>query len=253
LGIIRGVSPMSSPATVIAVTSLLLEARIAGGPGVSVICGHASRLVTCLQAAIERGALGIISFGVAGGLAPHLRAGDWVTGSGVRIEHERYQADRRWSRRLLEAIPGAVHAEIAGVETPIAHSSEKIRLHARTGAIAVDMESHIAAKIAASRNIPFAICRTVIDPANRDLPPAAVVGLRRDGTPDMLAISRSVMRQPNQIPALVRTAIDAWTAREALRRGRHLLGVRFSCPYFNEPAAAPPGADVFTATHTVGY
>ena len=243
---------MSSPAIVIAVTSLLLEARIAGGPGVSVICGHPSRLVTCLQAAIERGALGIISFGVAGGLAPHLRAGDWVIGSGVRIEHERYQADRRWSRRLLEAIPGSVHAEIAGTETPIAHSSEKIRLHARTGAIAVDMESHIAAKIAASRNIPFAICRTVIDPANRDLPPAAVVGLRHDGTPDMLAISRSVMRQPNQIPALIRTAIDAWTAREALRRGRHLLGVGFSCPYFNEPAAAPAGADVFTATHTVG-
>jgi len=31
------------------------------------------------------------------------------------------------------------------------------------------------------------------------------------------------MRQPNQIPALVRTAIDAWTARKALRLGRRLL------------------------------
>jgi adenosylhomocysteine nucleosidase len=115
--------------------------------------------------------------------------------------------------------------------------------------MAVDMESHIAAKIAALHNIPFAICRTVIDPADRNLPPAAVVGLRHDGTPDVLAISRSIMRQPNQIPALVRTAIDAWTARKALRLGRHLLGVGLSCPYFNEPASAPAEADVFAATH----
>jgi adenosylhomocysteine nucleosidase len=240
---------MSNPRAVIAVTSLLLEARIAIGPGVSVICGHASQLVTCLHAAIERGALGIISFGVAGGLAPHLVPGDWVIGSGVQTGHERYPADGRWSSRLLEAIPGSVYAEIAGADSPVAYSSEKIRLHARTGAMAVDMESHIAAKIAALHNIPFAVCRTVIDPADRDLPPAAVVGLRHDGTPDVLAISRSVMRQPNQIPALVRTAIDAWTARKALRWGRHLLGVGLSCPYFNEPASAPAGADVFAATH----
>jgi len=240
---------MSNPAAVIAVTSLLLEARIALGPGVSVVCGHASQLVTRLQAAIERGALGIISFGVAGGLAPNLAAGDWVIGSGVRTEYERYPADRLWSRRLLEAIPGSVHAEIAGVDAPIAQSSEKIRLHARTGAKAVDMESHIAAKIAARHNIPFAICRTIIDSADRDLPPAAVVGLRHDGTPDVPAISRSVMRQPSQVPALVCTAIDAWTARKALRRGRHLLGLGLGCPYLNEPAPGPAGADVFAARH----
>jgi len=174
--------------TVIAVTSLLLEARIATGPGVSVICGHASQLVSCLQAAIKRGALGVISFGVAGGLAPHLAPGDWVIGSGVRTGHERYPADRRWSSCLLQAIPGSVHGEIAGADAPIADASEKTRLHTLTGAMAVDMESHVAAKVAALHHIPFAVCRTVIDPADRDLPPAAVIDLRHDGTPDLLAI-----------------------------------------------------------------
>src|SRR6516164_3488179 len=143
---------MSGPAAVIAVTSLSLEARIALGPGVSVICGRASHIVSRLQAAIERGALGIISFGVAGGLAPDLATGDCVIGSGVLTEYERYPADRRWSRRLLESIPGSVYAEIAGVDAPITQSSEKVRLHARTGAKAVDMESHIAARIAARHN-----------------------------------------------------------------------------------------------------
>src|ERR1700674_4422488 len=133
---------MSSRATVIAVTSLSLEARIASGSGVSVICSQAAQLVACLEAAIERGALGIISFGVAGGLAPDLVAGDWVIGSGVWTEQERHPADQRWARRLLEALPGAIHAEIAGADAPIASSSEKRRLYDQMGAVAVDMESH---------------------------------------------------------------------------------------------------------------
>ena len=132
---------MSSRATVIAVTSLSLEARIASGSGVSVICSQAAQLVACLEAAIERGALGIISFGVAGGLAPDLVAGDWVIGTGVRTEQGYYPADQRWARRLLDALPGAVHAEIVGADAPVAQSSDKRRLHAQTGAMAVDMES----------------------------------------------------------------------------------------------------------------
>jgi adenosylhomocysteine nucleosidase len=240
---------MSNPKLVVAVTSLLLEARIAIGPGVSVICGHASQLVASLQAAIQRGAVGIISFGVAGGLVPELAPGDWVIGSGVRSGDERYPIDRRWSSRLLEALPDSVHAEIAGADAAIAYRTDKIRLHALTGAMAVDMESHVAARVAARYNIPFAVCRTVIDALDRDLPAAAIIELRHDGTPDLPAISRSVMRQPNQIPTLVRTAIDAWAARKALHSGRRSLGVGLSCPYFNESASVPAGAHVFAATH----
>ena len=117
-----------------------------------------------------------------------------MIGTGVRTEQGYYPADQRWARRLLDALPGAVHAEIVGADAPVAQSSDKRRLHAQTGAMAVDMESHVAARVAATHNIPFAICRTVIDPAHRDLPPAAVVGLRHDGTPDMRAISRSGAR-----------------------------------------------------------
>jgi adenosylhomocysteine nucleosidase len=88
----------------------------------------------------------------------------------------------------------------------------------------------------------------VIDALDRDLPPAAIIELRDDGTPDVLAVSRAVIRQPNQIPALVRTAMDAWTARKALRFGRCRLGMGLCCPYFNEPASALAGADAFGAT-----
>jgi adenosylhomocysteine nucleosidase len=227
---------MSTRGHVVAVTCLALEARIALGPGVAVICNHASQLVASLEAAAKRGAAGIISFGIAGGLAPDLVAGDWVVGSGVRSEQGHFPTDRGWARALLEALPSAVHAEIVGADTPIAHPLEKRRLHLRTGAVAVDTESHVAARIAAAHRIPFAACRAVIDPAHSALPPAAVFGLRHDGTPDVLAVFRSVVRQPSQLPALARTALDARTAGAALRRGRRLLGAGLGFPYFSELA-----------------
>ena len=69
-----------------------------------------------------------------------------------------------------------------------------------------------------------------------DFPPAALVGLRDDGTPDVLAVSRSLVRRPSQLPALARIAVDAWIARQALRRGRSLLGAGLGCPYAAHPA-----------------
>src|SRR6516162_5437968 len=126
---------MSTRGHVVAVTCLALEARIALGPGVAVICNHASELVAALEAAAKRGAAGIISFGIAGGLAPDLSAGDWVVGSGVRTEQGHFPTDRGWARALLEVLPSAVHAEIVGTDAPIAEPSEKRRLHLRTGAV----------------------------------------------------------------------------------------------------------------------
>lgn len=217
---------------VVAVTSLALEARIAQGPGVSVVlCNEASLLSARLEVAIARGASGIISFGIAGGLAPHLFAGDCVVASGVRSGEDVIATDRTWAQRLLEAIPGAIHAPVVGVDTLLMDPLEKSRVHALTGAVAVDMESHIAAKVAYAHRLPFVACRIIIDAAHRTLPPAATVGLRQDGTPDVLAVFRSVLQKPNQLPDLIRTALDAFSAQRALRTVRKQLGVGLSFPH----------------------
>ena len=226
---------MSGRGAVIAVTSLALEARVALGPGVAVVCKPASQLAGALDAAVKRGAAGIISFGIAGGLAPQLRAGHWVVGSAVRTDDGYFPADRRWAARLLHALPSPVHAEIAGTAAPAATSRDKKRLYVRTGAGLVDMESHIAASVAAAHRIPFAVCRVVIDSVDRDLPPAAIVDLRPDGRPDLLAITRSIAREPGQLPALARIALDARIAVTALRRGRRLLDAGLACPYLSLP------------------
>lgn len=232
---------MSRQAGVVAITSLALEARIARGPGVSVLCHQSLRLAAALEEAIARGALGIISFGVAGGLAPDLVAGDWIVASHVRCGTEAIATDQAWAQTLLKAIPNAIHAPIVGSDTLLMDTAEKARTHAATRAVAVDMESHIAARIAQAHRVPFAACRIIIDSAHRRLPPAAAVGLRQDGTPDLLAVVRSILQYPGQLPDLLRTAHDARIARRALRVGRKQLGVGLGFPNYHNFAPSRAG------------
>jgi hopanoid-associated phosphorylase len=228
---------------VIAVTSLALEARIARGPGVAVICDHASQLVSSLHVALGRGAAGIISFGVAAGLAPELIPGDCVIGTGVWTSRSYFPADAAWASRLLAALPAAVYGDFAGTDALLIHPAQKRALHARSGAVVADMESHIAARVAAERRIPFVACRVVIDPLDEPLPAAAQTGLRQDGRADLFAVLASLARHPAQLPALVRIAYHAAIARGALRESRRHLGAALACPHFSagaELAAAPP-------------
>jgi hopanoid-associated phosphorylase len=230
------------PARIVAVTSLALEARIALGPGVAVICSPGSQLADDLASAVDLGVSGIISFGIAGGLSPGLRAGNWIVAAAIRAGRQIFPTDRAWTRSLLERLPSATHADIVGVDAPVAEASDKWSLRSQTGAAAVDTESHIAARIAARGRVPFVACRVVIDPVDTRLPPAALVGLRPDGTADIAAVFRSVLKQPGQIPDLVRTALDARVARAALYAGRQMLGAGLGFPQFDHPADAGPSA-----------
>jgi adenosylhomocysteine nucleosidase len=226
---------------VVAVTSLALEARIARGPSVFVICDRASQLACSLRAAVNSGALGIISFGVAAGLAPNLVPGDYVIACGVWTQEAYFPADGIWARRLIDALPGSVRADIAGTDTLLVRPTQKRALHECSRAAVADMESHIAARVAAEHGLPFAVVRVVIDPADQALPPAAEVGLREDGSPDLPAVLQSVARHPTQLPALMRLAYCAAIAKKALHEIRGALGEALAHPSFATLAA--PGLE----------
>jgi adenosylhomocysteine nucleosidase len=224
---------------IIAVTCLSFEAQVAAGPGVSVLFGAAQRYIDKLEAAVEAGGSGIISIGIAGGLAPGLSPGDWVIASGVIADGVRIPTDNRWSQKLLTALPGAVHADISGVDAPVVAEADKRALHETHGTVACDMESHIAARIAARHGVPFAACRVIIDPAERTLPPAALVGMRADGRPDVLAVVRSLCQQPRQMFSLLRVVADLRAARSALSDGRSRLTGNLSFPSHAEMQLNP--------------
>lgn len=224
---------------IIAVTCLSFEARVAAGPGIHVLCGTAQRYVDKLEAVVRAGGRGVISIGIAGGLAPGLQPGAWVIASGVVADGVRIPTDERWSQRLLEGLPQAVYADISGVDAPVVAREHKRDLHEAAGTVAVDMESHIAARIAARHGVPFAACRVILDPAERTLPPAALVGMSADGRTDALAVIRSLSQEPRQMPAMLRVIADARAARAALVRGRRQLGENLSFPGRSEVQYAP--------------
>jgi hopanoid-associated phosphorylase len=213
---------------VIALVGLAFEARIASGPGVVVICRNTEREVaSSLDHALKRGCRSIISFGVAGGLAPHLRPGNWVVASSIIDAQQSRSTDRVWSEKILEMIPGAEHKPIAGVDSAVADPEAKRRMHVETGAATVDMESHLVARLASTYGLSFAAVRVVIDPAHRVVPEAALAGMRPDGGTSITAVMRELIAGPSQLSSLLRVTYDAYAARRALLRARRLLGPNF--------------------------
>ena len=114
----------------------------------------------------------------------------------------------------------------------------------KTGAHAADMESHIAARVAAAHNLPFAAFRVVADPVHRRLPHAALVALKPDGSLAYGAIVESILRNPGQIPQLLRTARDAQAAFLTLFRSRKLVAGTIGFTDFREFLLDVPAEDV---------
>jgi adenosylhomocysteine nucleosidase len=223
---------MSQP-FVIAAVGLDFEAQIARRAGdVKVCCGHGSRMAAALAPAVGPDCAGIISFGIAAGLDPGLRSGTHIVASAVIGADGTLPTNERWARRLLDARPRAVHAPMLGVDAAVTEPGDKLQLFRQTGAAALDMESHVAAAVAASHGLPFAVLRVVADSAHQRVPLAALSGMRADGSLDALALLRALWRRPGDIAGLPNVARNTFVARAALARVRHGLGPGFGLPDF---------------------
>jgi len=219
--------------TVLAVTGLSREARIARRAKLTPVISAANGelLEQRLTEAIARGAKGIVSFGIAGALVPLLKIGDVVVATHVVHGEEHYPTDPQWTALIRQKLPHAVPGVIAGHDQIVSHVDGKRRLLSLTGAYAVDMESHIAARLANRAGIPFVAIRTISDAANRGLPPAAQMPLTAKGRIRLRSVLSSLASEPSQFPDLLRTGREAGRAFRALLRSRNALGLFLGCPY----------------------
>lgn len=196
--------------TLIIACGLKREARIFDRPGRDVFVviggGNAATLELDLDNEAEMFPGIILSCGIAGALAPSLQPGDVVI-----------DGDAMVAERLAEVVPHAHRGMIVGNDAIAATVTEKRLLRERTGALAVDMESHVAARVALRRDLPFAALRVISDRAEDDLPPAALVGMRPDGGMALGAVLASLARAPRQLPALIRTGRQADQAFRGLK------------------------------------
>ncbi|MGI4733522.1 MAG: phosphorylase [Janthinobacterium lividum] len=177
--------------------------------------------------AAAAGAAGIVSFGMTGALVDGLRIGDWVVADrlwgGIEIA-----CDPAWTAALAARLPGARIGGFYADGRMIDTVAEKLSLGTRHGALAVDMESHVAGAVAAERGVRFAIVRCVSDGARHLLPHAITVSMRPDGGVDGAAMLRSVARRPGQIADIARTTAGFARAMRELKRGAIRLGPRMA-------------------------
>jgi adenosylhomocysteine nucleosidase len=214
---------------VLIVTGLVQEARIAAGPGMTVICSSSDpRQLRSLLADFDPLSVrGVISFGVAGGLDPALKSGDVVVATEVMAGESRWLAASSLSEELIAGAglgrQRVIRGGLAGVEQVVAAQAGKAALRSETGAAAVDMESHIAAAYAAEANLPFAALRVISDPATRALPALATNAIKANGDIDLRTVLRGVARNPLTIRALYATGRDFNRALRSLRGCRGFL------------------------------
>lgn len=202
------------------VVGLKAEARIAARLGPVAISGaRPEAAASGIRRLIADGATELLSFGLAGGLAPGLAPGDLVVATAVLIGDTRHPTDAALTNRFANALPDAHLGAIVGSDIAVADTAAKRRLHATTGAIAVDMESQLLA----ASGLPFTVLRAIADPHDRVLPPAALVGLKPNGAPDILAVLLSLLRAPGQLRRLLELAGESKRAMASLERAVRLI------------------------------
>jgi adenosylhomocysteine nucleosidase len=197
------------------ITGLTAEARIAAPLGRTLAGGgYPAGAAEVAAHLADDGATALLSFGLAGGLCSSLTAGAAVIPVAILAGGERFTTDRA----LNVWLGGATGQTLLATEDIVATGAAKQQLRHQTGAAAVDMESGAVAAVARARRLPFAVLRVICDPAETDLPHAALVALTDRGTVGAMRLLGSLLRQPLQVPSLIRLARQTAAARAELVR-----------------------------------
>ena len=158
---------------------------------------------------VEAGVSALLSFGLAGGLDPALRAGmvvlpaEIISRSGVRLS-----TSAVWRGQILAAL--APHLTPVGgalltSAAPLDAASDKAAAFHETGAVAVDMESLDVAKVAAAHGLPFMAVRAIVDTAADSLP-RSVLTANRAGQVSVRHLLGGLAGAPFEMVALLRLA-----------------------------------------------
>jgi hopanoid-associated phosphorylase len=178
------------------------------------------------RALVEAGVSALMTFGMAGGLDPALKAGSVVLPCEmISADGTRFAASRSWRERVAAAVSplravaeGNLLTSAYAIDTP----ADKAAAFHDTGAAAVDMESAAVAEIASHHNLPFIAVRVIVDTAADKLP-RAVVNASRAGRVQIGRLIAGLVLAPGEIGALIRLVQRYRIAMRSLRAiGTHL-------------------------------
>ncbi|HEX5420525.1 MAG TPA: hypothetical protein VFY39_11040 [Gammaproteobacteria bacterium] len=223
----RAVTVSESPEVAV-IAALDLEGRClgvqpsaAGGCRLSLHrCGPGKdRAARAARAAAAQGAAGLVSWGLAGGLAQNVRPGDVLLPRRVLgLAGQSFAADPAWRSRLAAGLRGGFTVSegtlLASGEL-LRGPAEKARAAAATGAEGVDMESAGIAEAAAAAGLPFVVLRVVADGHDDALPDGVERWIDAEGRRRLAPLVRTAVR-PAGWPALCLLALRAAKARRTL-------------------------------------
>ncbi|WP_321402840.1 phosphorylase [Maridesulfovibrio sp.] len=164
----------------------------------------------------------ILSVGVSGGLAPGLSAGTIVAGTSILSDIEEFES---WLEGAAEAqmrsglIPDCGKIQCGKLFTarkPVLCAQDKLFIHERTGALAVDMESIAVASTAQKMGIPFGCIRAISDDSNRGIPKESLAGVDESGKTQLGPILKAIAKRPGLIFELIPMGRDYSKALKAL-------------------------------------
>jgi hopanoid-associated phosphorylase len=172
------------------------------------------------RALVDAGVAALMTFGMAGGLDPALKAGSVVLPCElISADGTRFVASRPWCERVAAAVSplravstGNLLTSARAIDTP----ADKAAAFRATGAAAVDMESAAVAAIAAHHNLPFIAVRVIVDTA-ADTLPRAVVNASRAGRVQIGRLMAGLILAPGDIGALIRLVQRYRIAMRSLR------------------------------------
>jgi adenosylhomocysteine nucleosidase len=194
------------------------------GPGPRRAQEHAEKL-------IKDGVDALMSFGLAGGLAPDLSAGSIIVPQEIhQLGFAPILSDAAWCGGLKDCIDGQLNlreVNMVSLDSIIDSVDTKHELWVQTGAGAVDMESAAIAECAARAGVPFIAIRAISDPAHSPLPPVVKQAVNTDGTTRPFGVMKSLLRHPRQMSELVALAQNTKRAKTALGKLARLAGPGF--------------------------
>lgn len=205
------------PPGCVVVVGLLSEAVLLPKGSHVLVSGGSTAHLEAMLNELSSDVAAVLSFGIAGGLTPTLSSGTLMAAQWVDTGTRRLDADRAWLDILLHRT-SAAPAGIAASDRILANAAEKALLHTRTGAAAVDMESGVAAMFAAQRGLPFAALRCIADEAGDTVPAAAACGVNPDGSVAPHRVIAALIKNPRDLPGLIRIARASAKAHAALSR-----------------------------------
>jgi len=151
----------------------------------------------------------VVVVGIAGASAPHLKIADVVVPESVihgpaGTTHTSTLSIARLDRK------GTIRTH----DDLLVDAEAVAALH-RQGIAAMDMETGAIAAVCERRGVEWAAFRAISDNLERPVDPASMTMLNPDGTPNVGASIRFMLRRPHRIPNLIRSGRDSVKACNA--------------------------------------